>query len=130
MRLPQAGVIRQAMANRDLRKVLVAFFIFTVGEWATWIALLVWAYDRSGVGGASAIALVQLVPSAVFAAPAAAWISRLPGASALRAGYAAQALTSIALGAAMLLDGPVPVVAVLAAVAAVAITAGIRHGGR
>ena len=122
MRLPQAGVIRQAMANRDLRKVLVAFFIFTVGEWATWIALLVWAYDRGGVGGASAIALVQLVPSAFFAAPAAAWISRLPGASALRAGYAAQALTSIALGAAMLLDGPVPVVAVLAAIAAVAIT--------
>ncbi len=122
MRLPQAGVIRQALANRDLRKVLVAFFIFNVGEWATWIALLVWAYDRGGVGAASAIALAQLIPSALFAAPAAAWIGRLPGASALRLGYAAQAVSSIALGVAMLVDGPVVVVGVLAAVAAVTIT--------
>ena len=27
---------------------MTAFIVFSVGEWATWVALLVWAYDERG----------------------------------------------------------------------------------
>ena len=55
----QGAVVRQALRNPELRRVLVAYLLFNVAEWATWIGLIVWAYGVGGVRGASAIALVD-----------------------------------------------------------------------
>lgn len=118
----RSAVVRQALRNPRLRRVLTAYLIFNVAEWATWIALLVWAYDRGGVRAASAIALVQLVPGALLAAPCATLLGRLSRALALAVGYLLQAVTSLALGGALLLDAPLWLVAALAALASVAIT--------
>jgi Na+/melibiose symporter-like transporter len=85
----RGAVVRQALRNPDLRRVLVAYLLFNVAEWASWIALLVWGYGVGGVGGASAIALVQLVPGALLAAPAASLVGRHLGRRALAVGYAA-----------------------------------------
>ena len=54
--------MRQALRNPALRRVLAAYLLFNIAEWAIWIALLVWGYGVGGVRGSSAIALVQLVP--------------------------------------------------------------------
>ena len=44
-----------------------AYLVFNTAEWATYVALLVWAFDQGGAGAAAAIALIQLVPAALVA---------------------------------------------------------------
>jgi hypothetical protein len=115
-------VITRALRNARLRRVLGAFLIFNVTEWAVWIAVLVWAYDWAGVNGASIFAVAQLVPAAALASPASAWLGRLPKARALAGGYLAQTATYLVLGTCLAMDAPVAVVAVAAALSAVAVT--------
>jgi hypothetical protein len=114
-------VILGALRNTRLLRVLLAFLLFNVGEWATWIAVVVWAYDRTGVGGASAIAVAQLVPAAVLASPAAALFGRWPRTRALVRGYLVQAIAYAGLGASLVLDAPAAAVTVAAVCAAVAV---------
>jgi MFS family permease len=118
----RSAVVRQALRNPRLRKVLAAYLLFNVAEWASWIALLVWAYGRGGVHAASAIALVQLLPAALFATPTAALLGKLSRAQALTTGYLCQAVTSLALGLALVSDASAWLVAVLAGLTSVAIT--------
>jgi hypothetical protein len=118
----RSAVVRQALRNSQLRRVLAAYLIFNVAEWATWIALLVWGYGEGGVRGASAIGLVQLVPAALLASPAAATIGRLPRGRALCCGYAAQTVTFLGVGIALVASAPVAVIAVVAALSAVSVT--------
>jgi MFS family permease len=115
-------VVREALRNRRLLRVLGAFLIFNVAEWAVWIAVLVWAYDWDGVRGAAVAALLQLVPSSAFASPAATLLGRWPRARALTLSYAVQLAAYTLLGAALALDSPVPVVIVAAVAGAVAVT--------
>jgi MFS family permease len=114
--------LRCCWANPRLRRALAAYLLFTIAEWASWIVLMVWAYDDRGVFGASTIAVVQLVPSAALASVAAAWLGRMPGPRALRVGYAAQAISTAVLGAAVLADAHFVLVCVLAAISAVTFT--------
>ncbi len=44
-----------------LRRVFTAFFIFGTAEWATWIAILVWAFDRGGASAAGLISVAQMI---------------------------------------------------------------------
>jgi hypothetical protein len=118
----RSAVLRQALRNPPLRRVLAAYFVFNVAEWATWIALLVWGYGEGGVRGASAIGLVQLVPAALLASPAAAVIGRLPRGIALCAGYVAQAVTYAVVGVTLVSDAPVEVVGLAAVASAVTVS--------
>ena len=118
----RGAVVRLALRNPNLRRVLAAYLLFNVAEWATWIALLVWGYGVGGVRGASAIALVQLVPAALLAAPAASLLGRHLGDRALALGYAAQAVGYLSVGVALLGGAPVGVVGVTAAAVSVAVT--------
>ena len=57
-----------AARNRTLLRVGVAFTAFVGALMGVWVALLVYAYgDGGGATAASVMALVQLVPSALFA---------------------------------------------------------------
>jgi MFS family permease len=112
----------KALRNRRLLRVQAAYLLYNIVEWASWIAILVWAYDAGGVRAASALAVVQLVPSALLASPAASWLDRLPRARALTLGYALQALTMGAIGLALAVDSPSRLVVVSAVLGAVALT--------
>jgi MFS family permease len=93
-----------------------------VAEWATGIGLLVWGYGVGGVRGSSEIAIVQLIPGALLAAPTAALLGRLPRGRALFVGYAAQTLGFLLVGVALVSDAPVAVVGVTAALSAVTVS--------
>jgi Na+/melibiose symporter-like transporter len=115
----RGAVVRHALSNPDLRRVLAAYLLFNVAEWATWIALLVWGYGVGGVSGTGAIALVQLVPGALLAAPAAALLGRLDRGRALALGYACLSLGYLVLCATLVADAPVVAVGVAAVVSSV-----------
>jgi MFS family permease len=108
--------------NRDLLRLEAAFAGFSMAEWATWIAVMVFAYQRGGASEAGLVAVVQLVPSAVVAPFASALGDRYQRRRFLMWGYAAQSLAMAATGIAMLEGAPVAVVFALAAAAATSVT--------
>jgi MFS family permease len=95
-------VLRMVARNRELRRVELAYANFTVAEWGTWLAMLVYAYANGGVKTAGALATAMLVPAAVCAAPLAAFAERFAPGKALAAGYLGQAATCGVVAVAML----------------------------
>ncbi|HET8970707.1 MAG TPA: cyclic nucleotide-binding domain-containing protein [Candidatus Nanopelagicales bacterium] len=115
-------VFRTALTNASLRRVTVAFLLFNIAEWADWIAILVWGYNRDGARGASTIALLQLVPAGLLAPSVAVLFGRLAAHWALPLGYGAQAVGFLATGAVLLADAPFAVVAVVSILTTLAVT--------
>ena len=82
-------VVRSVLRSPVLRRVMLAFLLFNAVEYATWVAILLYAYDATGPASVGVVALIQLVPSAVFAATAAAVADRYRRDRVLLAGYVA-----------------------------------------
>ncbi len=124
-RPPASGVtrvVRSILRSPVLRRVMLAFLLFNAVEYATWVAILLYAYDATGPASVGVVALIQLVPSAVFAATAAAVADRYRRDRVLLAGYALQAISLALTAAAMLLGAPPVIVYALATVTACLMT--------
>jgi len=91
--------------NRALRRVELSFIAFNCAEWATWVAMLVYAYARGGVTESGLVATAMLVPAAVLAPVAAAFGERFAPGRSLLAGYILQAATCAAAAAALYSGG-------------------------
>jgi MFS family permease len=117
-----AGAVGAVMHNASMRRVLLAYIGFSVAEWATWIAVLVYAFDRGGATETGIVALVQLAPSAVVAPLAAAAGDRVRRDRALIGAYIVQAVAMAAAAAALLTDASSLVVYAAAAVVTTTIT--------
>lgn len=106
-----------------LRRIEIAFAGSALAEFATWLALLVYAFERGGVRETGVVATALLI-SAVIASPFAAFAGdRFRPGRALSAGYAAQALTATVVAVAMWRDAPV-----VAYGAAVGLTIAVSFG--
>src|SRR5438874_1625248 len=108
--------------DRNLLRIELAFVGFNMAEYATWIAILVFAYSRGGATAAGVVALIQLLPAALVAPLASYAADRLRKVRVLLVDYLLQALTLGATAIALRADGPLPVVYALAAVAASSLT--------
>ena len=117
-----AAAFGAVMRNPALRRVEAAFLGFSLAEWATWIAILVFAYGHGGAGQVGLVALIQLAPAAVVAPLAASFGDRYPRERALLVSYLLQAATMGVIAAALLGSAPVVVVYVMAAFTNCAIT--------
>ncbi len=106
------------MANPALRRVLFGYLAFHIAEFATWVAILLYAYEATGPASVGLVAVIQLVPAALAAAPAGSLGDRYPRERVLGIGYLVQAAAMLATAGAMLAGLPVPVVYAAAALAA------------
>ncbi|MEO6124137.1 MAG: cyclic nucleotide-binding domain-containing protein [Ilumatobacteraceae bacterium] len=59
--------MRTAMANRPLGRILVAYAAANVAEWALWVSVLVYSFERGGSDTAGFAAIALLVPAAAIA---------------------------------------------------------------
>lgn len=110
------------LRNRAILLVELAFAGFSLAEWATWIAMLVYAY---GIGGAPQVGLVvfiQLAPSVVLAPLGSVLGDRFRRDAMLLVSYAAQAVVMGATAVALGTGAPVWLVYGLAALANAAMT--------
>jgi len=105
-----AAVLR----NRDLRRISLAYLGFSVLEYGTWVALLVYAYDATGPASVGLVAFGQLVPSAFFAPLINSFGDRYRRDRLLVAGYAALSVTSVVVGVAMIIGLPASIVYLVA----------------
>jgi MFS family permease len=92
--------------NRDLRNVELAFLAFNAVWYGAWIALLLYAYRATGPASVGVVAMVLLIPSALFAPIAASLGDRMPRERYLLLGYAAQTFATGAVAVAMLAGAP------------------------
>jgi MFS family permease len=106
-----------------MRRAQLAFLLFNVAEPATWIAILVYAYDRGGTAATGLVGLLLMVPAGVVAPIAASLGDRMRRERWVTFGYAAQALTIGSTAATMLAGAPDAVVYGAATVAMAAFTA-------
>jgi MFS family permease len=116
------SVLVAAVRNRAVLRAEIAFFAFNTAEWATWVAILVFAFDRGGPTATGIVAFGLIVPCMIVAPFGAVVGDRMRRERALALGYAVQAagmgLTAVAFAAGA---GPV-IVYGCAAVAAAAMT--------
>ena len=106
-----------------LVRVVIAYLIFILTQYATWVAVLVYAYGHGGVTAAGLVAVAQLLPSAVAAPLFATAVDRRSPTVLLTAGYVAQGLGCAAVAATIYADALPPLVYVAAIVTSMAFTA-------
>ncbi len=115
-------VLRSVLKSLALRRVMLAFLIYVSVQYATWVAVLLWAYDAVGPAGVGVVALLQLIPPGLFAAVAASFVDRYPAQRVLLGGYVATAALTGLTAASMALGWAPVVVIVIGAGAQCAMT--------
>lgn len=112
------AVLARVLANPSLRRVLFSYLAFHIAEFSTWVAILLYAYAATGPATVGVVALIQLVPAALVAAPAASLGDRYPRERVLSLGYLGQAIAMFVTFITMASDAPIPVIYLSAAIAA------------
>jgi MFS family permease len=96
----------QVAGNRPLLRVVGAYGLFSMSEYAVWIAILVYAYGQGGATTAGLVVVAQLLPGAVVAPLVAPLADRHSPVRLLLVGYVVQ--TASAVGTAVLLFSGAP----------------------
>ena len=91
---PPLVALRGVAGNRALRRTSIAFLIFSGAEAATWVAILVFAYERGGASATGLVGLLLLLPAGVLAPIGAALGDRYRRERVLGFGYLAQAIAT------------------------------------
>lgn len=114
----QIGVVAAVARDPRLLRIELAFFGFSMAEFATWVAILVYAYDRGGAAAAGAVAAVQLVPCGLVAPFGAFAGDRFRRDRVLFVSYLVQAFTLGLAAVALYVDASFVVILVFASIAA------------
>lgn len=121
---PPLRAVRGVVGNPAIRRSQLAFLCFNVAEAATWIAILVYAFERGGTSATGVVGFVLLLPAAVVAPVAAALGDRYRRERVAAYGYLAQAVGTGLTAGAMLADLPEIAVYGVATVAMATFTTG------
>jgi hypothetical protein len=114
----------RVLAEPDVRWAQAGYLGANVAEMATWVAILVYAFNAGGAGLVGSVAAIQLVTAGALAPLLATLGDRFSRRAVLLGWYAAMIVTSAAVATALFAGAPVAVVVVLAAADAAAVSAG------
>ena len=118
----QLRIVLAVARDAGLVRIELAYFGFNMTEYATWMAILVYAYGRGGAGLAAIVAVVQLVPAGLVAPFAAYAGDRFRRDHVLLGSYLLQAVAMGATAAALYGNAPIAATVVVATIAAISIT--------
>jgi MFS family permease len=113
----QIRVAGEVARDPRLLRLVFAFFGFTMGEFGTWVAILVYAYDRGGASAAGAVAAVQLIPAGIIAPFGAFAGDRFRRDRVLFVSYLAQAVALGSVAVALFVEAPFALTLVFATAA-------------
>lgn len=99
-------VVGRVARDSQLRRIELGFAGFAVAEHGTWLASIMYAYDRGGVKEAGIAAVVLLAPALLVAPVAALAADRFESGRVLAVGYAIQATAMLAAALAIAGDAP------------------------
>jgi predicted MFS family arabinose efflux permease len=116
------GVVNRVARDRQLRRLELGFAGFAIAEHGTWLASIMFAYDRGGVDEAGFAAFGLLAPALLVAPIAAFAADRFPSGRVLAVGYALQGVAMLTTALAIATGAPAAFVYVAAAFAASAVT--------
>jgi hypothetical protein len=114
--------LRAALRNSAIRRVVVAFATFNFAEWATWTAVLVYAFQRGGATESGVVAFTMVAPAAVVAPIVASYGGRLRRARQLLLGYVVQAVVMTAGAIAFAAAAPPLLIYALATLTSISVT--------
>jgi CRP-like cAMP-binding protein/predicted MFS family arabinose efflux permease len=93
-----AAVLATVARNGALRRIEGGFLIATIVEWAAWLALIVFAFDRGGPVEAGIVGFAVGAPAIVVAPTAAILGDRHPRSRVLLGAYVAQGVALLGAG--------------------------------
>jgi MFS family permease len=117
------AVLRAVLRAQPLRWLALGYLAFTLADYGSWIAIVVYAFDHGGPTAAAIVVACQLVPAALLAPIVGAIVDRHGPIRGLALGYAAEASTMAIVALLVQLDAPPGVVYVAAVGYAVAFVA-------
>lgn len=103
----QLALIAKVARSRELRRVQLAFVVFSMAEHATWLAVFVYALARGGAAEVGIVAVAQLAPAVVLTPFSAYAGDRFSPQRALAVGYGVQSIAMAGTAAAMWSDLPI-----------------------
>jgi MFS family permease len=115
--------VADALGTRDLRRLQLAWSVTSVGGWAFFVALAVYAYDAGGATAVGAATLLRMVPAGAAAPLTGLLADRHSRRDVLLGATAGRALVLAILAVAVALDAPLAVVLVLGALFTIIATA-------
>jgi MFS family permease len=116
------GPLREVLRLPALRRLALAYFGFISAEFAVWVAMLVYAYDRGGSKESALVAVLQLVPAIAVAPLAGAIVERRDSVRVLHLGYVALSVALALTALALAVSAPALVVYAAATVATCTMT--------
>jgi len=118
----QLRVVGEVVRDPRLLRIELAFFGFNAAEFGTWVAILVYAFNRGGASLAGTVAAIQLVPSGLVAPFGAFAGDRFRRDRVLFFAYLVQAVALASVAVALTADAPFALTLAVAAVASASLT--------
>lgn len=97
MQAPRVSLRLRMPGDHRMRRVLLAYALCDLVEFATWMAVVLVAYDRAGAVGVGVASVSMLLPAIVIVPLMAGFGDRMPRGRALSLSYGAVAVTSLVM---------------------------------
>ncbi len=105
-----ARALVASFRNPDLARAQLALVAFSICEWASFIALMVFAFGQGGAAAVGIISLVQLIPAAIIAPLGSVLGDRFPREKVFMLAEASMSVACVLAAVAALLDAPAIVI--------------------